>query len=166
MSGPRKQTAPAEMRSTDKEGEDTEDERTLSRDGWNLPHSPAIVSYFQSLHLRCFLFLCVAARKVGPPLPRVDESQLFFLIISGTPVCMCVCAYLCACVRILYFYWSSGIRRRDFSWMEKNESGKGSCEGQKWKERHIITHILMTPVVSNMGQLTKNKEAIGFQHGN
>lgn len=42
--------------------------------------------------------------KLVPPLPRVDESQLFFLIISGTPVCMCVCAYLCACVRILYFY--------------------------------------------------------------
>lgn len=157
MSRPRKQTAPAEMRSTDKEGEDTEDECTLSRDGWNLPHSPAIVSHFQSLHLRCFLFLCVAKRKVGvTPPPYVDESQLFFLIISGTPVCMCVSTCVPACG---YCISTDQVElgAETFHGRKKKKSGKGSRE---WKETQSITHMLMTPVVSNMGQLTQNKEAI------
>lgn len=97
MSRPRKQTAPAEMRSTDKEGEDTEDECTLSLEG--RLKSPSLSRYrlLFSISPSPLLPLRLCGDKKSCP-PYVDESQLFFLIISGTPVCMCVC--VCVLVRL------------------------------------------------------------------
>lgn len=110
--------------------------------------------------------LCGGKKSWSPPSP-VSMRANYFSLSSRVLQSVCVCVR--TCVPACGYCISTDqveLGAETFHGREKKESGKGSREGQKWKERHIITHILMTPVVSNMGQLTKNKEAIGFQHGN
>lgn len=112
--------------------ERTQRMNTLSREGKiSLP----LCLFLQSLHLRCFLFLCVMPRKVGL---LISMRANYFPYHPGT-VYVCVSVYECTCVSECGY--SISAREWDTNSFHRGKNWEVFMQNTEMKMRNTIHHI-------------------------